>query len=50
MFTKPWACTVPVVSVGVCWWFLPALISLGVQQTVISMDGMAQVIPVVLLA
>lgn len=32
---------IPVVSVCICWWFFPALIGLGVQQTVVSMDGMA---------
>lgn len=39
----------PVVSVCVGWGFLPALIGLRVQQTVVSMNWMTQVIPVVLL-
>lgn len=40
----------PVVPVGVCWWFLPALVGIRVQQTVVCMDGMAQVISVILLS
>lgn len=40
----------PVVSVGVGWRLLPALVGLGVQQTVVGVDGVTQVIPVVLLA
>lgn len=40
----------PVVSVRVRRRLLPALVGLGVQQTVVGVDGMAQVSPVVLLA
>lgn len=40
----------PVVSVGVGWRLLPALVGLGVQQTVVGVDGVTQVISVVLLA
>lgn len=40
---------VPVVSVCVRWWFLPALVGIGVQQAVVSVDGMAQVVAVILL-
>lgn len=40
----------PVVPVGVGWRLLPALVGFGVQQTVVGVDGVAQVVPVVLLA
>lgn len=40
----------PVVSVGVGWRLLPALVGLGVQQTVVGVNGVTQVVPVVLLA
>lgn len=40
---------VPVVSVSICWGLLPALVGLGVQQAVVSVDGMTQVGSVVLL-
>lgn len=40
----------PVVSVGVGWRLLPALVGLRVQKTVVGVDGVTQVVPVVLLA
>lgn len=40
----------PVVSVRVCWRLFPALVGLGVEQTVVGVDGMTQVTSVVLLA
>lgn len=41
---------IPVVSVRVCGRFLPALVGLWVEQTVVSVDGVTQVTSVVLLA
>lgn len=40
----------PVVPKGVGRRLLPALIGLGVQEAVVGMDGVAQVIPPLLLA
>lgn len=40
----------PVIPKGVGRRFLPALVGLGVQEAVVSMDGMAQIIPPLLLA
>lgn len=47
---KPVIKNLPVVSVRVCRRLFPALVGLGVEQTVVGVDGMAQVTSVVLLA
>lgn len=40
----------PVIPKGVGRRLLPALVGLGVQQAVVSMDGVAQIVPPLLLA